>query len=135
MRLGPDGHYHNAVMAKFKLVEEIEARKTKETMFSSDGVIMEVAEAKCGGPEKLRQALARGAVKMQVQGGVEMFTFPSVGTRVSDQKTKKLTSLADTAITADQHQEMKDCVLIFSESLYISPSCLLYILGLGPQNF
>ena len=75
------GKLTNLVMEKYQLVEEIKKKKTKEFEHRNESFILEQAEQMVGGPERLRQALARGAVVMREQGGIQMYTFPS--TRLS----------------------------------------------------
>ena len=108
MSLDSRGRYKNGVMARYKMLEEIETARTKQSQWSSDGCILEVAAAKCGGIDALRAAVSRGAVKIQVQGGVEMYTFPSIGTTVRDKKSKTVKSLADTPVTEEMHNQMRD---------------------------
>ena len=47
----------------------------------NNSYILEQAEHMCGGADRLKRALSRGDVVMKVQGGIQMYTFPS--TRLS----------------------------------------------------
>ena len=102
------GHYSNGVMAKFRMLEAVETSRSRSSTWGSTGVILEVAAAKCGGMDALKGAIARGAVRVQTQGGVQLFTFPEIGTHVADTKSKKITSTADTPVIEDMHNEMRD---------------------------
>ena len=75
------GKLVNAIMDTFKLEEEIKKRKTKEFEQINNSYILEQAENLVGGPDRLRQAISRGDVLVQSQGGIQMYTFPS--TRLS----------------------------------------------------
>ena len=106
--MGENGQYENSVMATYNLMEQSENSKARRSLWSSDGVIQEVAESRCGGADKLRAAVSRGAVRVFMEAGIEMFSLPSIGTQVTDQVKKCVTSKADTALTEEQYTELRD---------------------------
>ena len=109
MSMDKAGRYKNGAMQKFDLIKKTENLKIKEATNISESCIQEVAEQRCGGLDRLRTAISRGAVKVHMQGGVEMFSFPSQDTRFSDKISQSLSSSAQTPITESMHQQIGDC--------------------------
>ena len=97
----------NNVMQQWAMKEEAEAKKAKEGAWKSQSVILEVALQMCGGEDKLRAAVARGAIVKQNVGGIDLFCFPSAASKVSEQRSHAVTSAPDSPITAEQHQEFQ----------------------------
>ena len=106
--MGENGRLNVQTMEKFKMIEAVEKAKAKESLIASESCIQEVAELKCGGVERLKAAIARGAVRVHLQNGVEMFSFPSVGVKMSEVVKRAVTSEADTPITSEMHHEFAD---------------------------
>ena len=97
----------NNVMQQWAIKEEVETKKAKEGAWKSQSVILEVAQQMCGGEDKLRAAVARGAIVKHNVGGIDLFSFPSAASKVSEQRCHAVTSAADSPITAEQHQEFQ----------------------------
>ena len=105
-----DGHkLTNDVMAKWNLQEATRTRKQKESGWKSNAVIFEVASQMVGGEANLRQAVQRGAVIMQKEGGLELFSFPSSQSKMSETMSRDVHAKADTALTDAQYEEIKAC--------------------------
>ena len=60
-----------------------------------------------GGESKLKQAVARGAVKIHREGSVELFSFPSRETSRTDEVKHAVGSTGESALTDAQHQQFK----------------------------
>ena len=96
----------NEVMARWEMKEDVETKKAKQGAWKSQAVILEVA-SQIGGEDKLRQAIARGAIIRQVVGGIELFCFPSAASKVMEERKHAVRSNAQTPIIADQHAEFQ----------------------------
>ena len=71
VKRGDGGCLSNEVMAQRQMKEEVETKKAKQGAWKSQAVILEVASQMCGGEDKLRQAIARGAIS----GGANTVLF------------------------------------------------------------
>ena len=100
----------NNIMQQWEMKEEVETKKAKQGAWKSESVILEVAQQMCGGHERLMSAVARGAIVKHNVGGIDLFSFPSAASKVSEQRSHAVTSSADTPVTADQHQEFQVCL-------------------------
>ena len=70
------GALENHVDSQWKLQEQVNQERKKKNAIKSEAVIQEVAETMCGGPLKLRQAVARGAIVVRREGGVDLICLP-----------------------------------------------------------
>ena len=92
-------------MDKWHLKEFVETSKHKTTGWKSEGVIFEEAVQRCG------SAVARGAVAVHLEGGLELYSFARSTTELQETMLQKNVSCADTPLTADMHEEIKAYML------------------------
>ena len=100
----------NSVMDMWNLKESVETSKEKSSDWRSEGVIFEEAVQRCGTEAALRAAVARGAIAVHTEGGLELYSFARATTMVKESMMQKNTSAADTPITSEMHEEIKVCL-------------------------
>ena len=103
----PGGALENHVDSQWRLQEQVNQERKKKNAIKSEAVIQEVAETMCGGPLKLRQAVARGAIVVRREGGVDLYAFPSAETKHQHHTSRNVTSAAETPLLEQQHEEIK----------------------------
>ena len=102
-----DGQLSVNIMQQWALKENVMTGKTNSSGWRSQGVIYEEACQRCGGEDKLRAALARRAVIIHREGGMEFYTFPSSISEAKEHIDQSIVSTAHTPITQDMHDEIK----------------------------
>ena len=95
------------VEENYRLQEKVTRTRGKKNAWQGRGVIQEVAETKLGGLDKLRQAVKRGAVKVFVSGGVQMFRIPESLVEISEAADQSVCNSVDTNSHEQIHEQMK----------------------------
>ena len=72
-------------MSDYTLAENIKKTQAKNNEFTSDAYIQEQAENMVGGRSQLESAVARGAVRVAHQAGLQMFVFPHASSAMTEE--------------------------------------------------
>ena len=86
---------------------EVEKAKTHTNKGTTNSVILEVAEQLVGGESKLRAAIARGAVRIHKENGIELFSFPSREISAEERLSQNEKSVGETDVDQKQHDDFK----------------------------
>ena len=62
------GGVRDNVLSKFRMQESVKRGVQRSNGWSGEAVIQEVAEVRCGGPDRLESAVRRGAVRLLKRG-------------------------------------------------------------------
>ena len=129
---GEDGLLDNKVQALYEISEEVRKKKEKSFGVYSDGVIIEQAETSLGGRSNLENAVRRGAVKVSVQSGLEMFHIPRTSVSMEEKCEQEVKSMGKQLGDEILHEGMKEQGASIPSS--ISPPGPSHSLGLPPMS-